>query len=491
METILIKAAQLILAFAILVIIHEFGHFLFARIFGIRVEKFYIFFNPWMSIAKWKPKKYLTIFGRKKKLSGYTEEDEKAEAGVSEVTAEADDGKKLPFWTDTEYGIGWLPLGGYCKIAGMIDESMDTKQMKSEPKSWEFRTKPAWQRLLVMVAGVLFNFLLAIVIYAGIVYCTGEKYVPFKEAKMGMVFSDAAKKVGFRDGDILLEADGNSLDYPPEARMKVMEAKTVKVLRGTDTVSVRIPSNFIFRLDEELKRDDTKIAFFAYRIPAEITQVANGEPAAKAGMQVGDRFVAINDTLTESLDQFFVRLEGHGNQDVRFTLARPNAAGAYDTIQTVAHLTDGSKLGIGLQVDPSAFFKTYEKQYNLLTSIPRGVTMGVEQLTSYAGSMKHVFSKEGAQSIGGFGAIGSIFPESWNWLAFWNIAAFLSVALAFMNILPIPALDGGHVLFLLYEVITRRKPSEKFMEYAQMVGMGLLILLLVYANGMDIVRLFK
>lgn len=489
MDTFLIKAAQLIMAFALLVIIHEFGHFLFARIFGVKVEKFYIFFNPWIELFKWKPKKYIGGFGKQKNL--YTNNNDSTEDATSEEDRITGKNGKGSFWVDTEYGIGWLPLGGYCKIAGMIDESMDTEQMKLPPKKWEFRSKPAWQRLLIMIAGVLFNFLLAIVIYAGIVYATGEKYVPFKDAHMGMAYSEAAHAIGFQDGDIPLTADEEELDMPGEARMKMIQAKEVNVLRnGTDTVSIRIPQEFIFALDKESKNEKTLINFMTYRIPAMVTQVAPGEGADKAGIKTGDRIIAVDSIATESLDIFLPTLAGHENQTVNLTVIRMDNAVA-DTLSIPVKLSGTSKMGIGLELDPSRFFNTLEKRYSLLQSVPRGIEMGVDKLTSYARSMKLVFTKEGARSVGGFGSIGAIFPEKWDWIAFWNIAAFLSVALAFMNIIPIPALDGGHVLFLLYEVITRRKPSEKFLEYAQMIGMGLLIILLIYANGMDIVRLFK
>lgn len=480
MDTFLIKAAQLILAFAILVIIHEFGHFLFARIFGVKVEKFYIFFNPWTSLFKWKPKKYYGFLNKKRHFAGADPaDDEKSSEG------------KGKFWSDTEYGIGWLPLGGYCKIAGMIDESMDKEQMKLPPKEWEFRSKPAWQRLLIMIAGVLFNFLLAILIYAGIVYATGEKYVPFSNAELGMTYSDVARKAGFRDGDIPLSADGKALDFPADARMEIIQAKEVKVLRdGHDTVSISIPDNLVFLLDEEAKSGKARVNFMAYRVPVKVTQVAPGDGADKAGIRVSDRIIAVGKTPTPSLDQFLPALENHASQTVDITVTRTEGSRT-DTLILPVKLSEGSKMGIGLEVDPAAFYKFEEKRYGLLASVPRGVEMGTERLTSYAKSMKLVFTKEGAKSVGGFGTIGSIFPEKWDWIAFWNIAAFLSVALAFMNILPIPALDGGHVMFLLYEVIFRRKPSEKFMEWAQMIGMGLLILLLLYANGMDIVRLFK
>ena len=497
MDTFLIKATQLIMALALLVIIHEFGHFLFARIFGVKVEKFYIFFNPWTELFKWKPKKYVGALGRARKLpGGCTPEEDKAqeEAALSaEELLDPKTGKprRKGFWSDTEYGIGWLPLGGYCKIAGMIDESMDTEQMKHPAKSWEFRSKPAWQRLLIMIAGVLFNFLLAILIYAGIVYASGEKYVPVQEAKMGMDYSGEARKIGFHNGDIPLYADGEALDSPADALLKMAQAKRVTVLRnGVDTVDVAIPSDFMFRLDKELQSDTAKMPFFSYRIPAMVQQVSVGGGAAHAGIKVGDRIFAINDKPTPSLTELFETLPGHENQTVKLSVARPNGS-RFDTIYPQVPLSSSAKMGIALEVDPSVFFKYKEKHYGLLESVPRGVELGVNKLTTYVSSMKLVFTKEGASSLGGFGTLGSIFPDKWNWIAFWNVAAFLSVALAFMNILPIPALDGGHVLLLLYEVIFRRAPSQKFMEWAQMIGMGFLILLLLYANGMDIVRLFK
>ena len=550
MDTFLIKAVQLIMALSLLVVIHEFGHFLFARIFGVKVEKFYIFFNPVTSLFKWKPKKYAGSLGR---IKYFTEEAKKeGEADAEFLKAEADyekayaeleearpssrlkrmfkteDPEKIAkaekavadaetelakhikvrvardnddyqtqkkesrwkrFWGHTEYGIGWLPLGGYCKLGGMIDESMDTAQMKQEPQEWEFRSKPAWQRLLIMIAGVLFNFLLAILIYAGIVYATGEKYVPFHEAKMGMDYSPAAHAIGFEDGDIPLLADGKALDNPGEARMEMAQASEVKVLRnGKDTIAITIPSDFIFRLDEEAKNDTLPVKFMAYRFPAQVTQVAPGEGASKGGVEVGDRIIAIDSVATPTLFSFLTTLQGHPGDNVKLTIARGPEHN--DTVTKDVQLSENAKMGIGLEIDPSAFFKASEINYNLLQSVPRGIEMGTDKMVSYARSMKLVFTKEGAKSVGGFGSIGAIFPEKWDWIAFWNIAAFLSVALAFMNILPIPALDGGHVLFLLYEVVTGRKPSEKFMTNAQMFGMILLLLLLLYANGMDIVRLF-
>ena len=485
METFLIKAAQLILAFAFLVIIHEFGHFLFARMFGVRVEKFYIFFNPWFSLFRYKSRCL-------KRLEAEEKKREEAEAkGIPYQPEETEDNgkkKKSHFWKETEFGIGWLPLGGYCKIAGMIDESMDKEQMKRPPQPWEFRSKPAWQRLLIMVAGVLFNFLLAILIYAGIVYATGEKYVPLSEARQGMLFTPEAQKIGFRNGDVPIAADGVSLNEPAEAVSAMLEARNVEVLRNGDTVNIAIPQKFIFAIDREARTDSLPFQFMTYSIPARFTQVMSGYGAEKAGVKANDQVVAIDGKPVTDLYQFMKTVKGHANKTMSLTVAR-KVNNRIDTLTLQVPLDASSRMGVqlevdptqfynsreihynlissvprgvGLDIDPADFYKAEEKHYNIFQSIPRGITMGVDKLTSYAESMKLVFTKEGAQSIGGFGTIGSIFPDHWNWIAFWNIAAFLSVALAFMNILPIPALDGGHVLFLLYEVIFRRKPRSSW-----------------------------
>ena len=436
METFLIKAAQLIAALSLLVIIHELGHFLWARVFKIRVEKFYIFFNPWFSLAKWKPKN-----------------------------------------SETTYGIGWLPLGGYVKIAGMIDESMDKEQMAQPPKPWEFRTKPAWQRLLVMTGGVLNNFILAIIIYAGIAWYWGEKTIPYQNAYEGMDFTPAAPALGFRNGDILLEADGKVIDSRDRSGLfKMLEADEVRVLRNhTDTVTLRMPENAVTSLPQE-------DPFMAYRLPVFVKQVMPGEPAAKAGLVEGDRIVAVGDSLTPAYTELVPALTAYASTEVPLAILREG-----DTIMTKAIPTAQGKLGFGLMA-PMEIFECDTTQYGFFRSIPVGISNGTGMLVSYVGSLKHVFTKEGAESIGGFGAIGNLFPEKWNWRTFWEMTAFLSIMLAFMNIIPIPALDGGHVAFLLWEVVTRRKPSDKFMEYAQMAGMLFLLLLLVYANSNDIYR---
>ena len=455
METFLIKAAQLIVAFAILVIIHEFGHYIFSRIFGVKVEKFYLFFNPWFTLYKYKPKKPAPKPGEEEKMT----------------------------WRDTEYGIGWVPLGGYCKIAGMIDESMDTEQMKQPAKPWEFRSKPAWQRLLIMVGGVLFNFILAIIIYTGIVFSWGEKYIPFRNATEGMMYSETAHKAGFVDGDIPLAADGKELTfYSGDELLKMLDAKVVTVLRNKcDTVNINIPDGFIFTANKEAEEGNL---FMAYRLPVVISDLQPGMGAVKAGLMKSDSIVSINGVSTPSFDIFKAELDKNPDKDVTIGFVRNGKP-----MESKVAVDAAGKIGIML-TPLTDIYRTVTREYSIFASIPRGIELGVEKLTSYVSQMKYVFTREGAKNLGGFGAIGNIFPESWNWEQFWSITAFLSVILAFMNILPIPALDGGHVLFLLVEIITRRQPSEKFLEYAQMAGMAFLFALLLFANGNDIYRFF-
>ncbi|AHF11583.1 zinc metalloprotease [Barnesiella viscericola DSM 18177] len=438
METFLIKTVQLLLSLSILVIVHEFGHFIFARMFKVRVEKFYLFFDPWFSLFKFKPKN-----------------------------------------SHTEYGIGWLPLGGYVKIAGMIDESMDREQMKQPAQPWEFRSKPAWQRLLIMVAGVVFNFILAVFIYSMIAYTWGTSYIPFKNAYAGMEYCQSARDIGFQNGDIPLTADGATLDFmSSETLQKIVEAREVEVLRGTDTVSIAIPQDFMLRLIDKEEQ------FAMYRIPPVVYEAADHTGAQQAGLQKGDRIESINGKTTPSLDELHQVLANYRDTTVTVAFLR-------NGVQHSTQVKTDSVGALGILISPlSESYEVVTEHYGFWESFPKGIELGVDKLTSYVSSMKYVFTKEGAQSLGGFGAIGSIFPEQWNWEAFWSMTAFLSVILAFMNILPIPALDGGHVLFLLYEVITRRKPNDKFMEYAQMCGMIFLLLLLVYANGNDIFRFF-
>ena len=442
METFLVKALQLILSLSILVLVHEFGHFIFARIFKVRVEKFYLFFDPWFSIFKFKPKN-----------------------------------------SDTEYGVGWLPLGGYCKISGMIDESMDKEAMAQPPKPYEFRSKPAGQRLMIMVAGVLFNFLLALFIYSMVLFTWGDTFLPLKNVKAGMDYSETFHNVGFQDGDILLKADDTELErFGEDCFRRVLNAQTVTVLRGGVETVIPIPEDMAQRVMRDKK------GFASYRFPMvvrELGKTESGEsPAAVAGLQPGDSIVSINGIVTPSFYEVGEVLAQNKDKDVLVGFYR---AGIPQTL--TLHTDTAGRMGI-YSVSPFDMYQTVTRKYGFFESFPAGVMLGVNTLKGYVSDMKYVFTKEGASSLGGFGTIGSLFPAEWDWHSFWMKTAFLSIILAFMNILPIPALDGGHVMFLLYEVIARRKPSDKFLEYAQVTGMFLLFALLIYANGNDIFRFF-
>lgn len=442
METFLVKALQLILSLSILVLVHEFGHFIFARIFKVRVEKFYLFFDPWFSIFKFKPKN-----------------------------------------SDTEYGVGWLPLGGYCKISGMIDESMDKEAMAQPPKPYEFRSKPAGQRLMIMVAGVLFNFLLALFIYSMVLFTWGDTFLPLKNVKAGMDYSETFHNVGFQDGDILLKANDTELErFGEDCFRRVLNAQTVTVLRGGVETVIPIPEDMAQRVMRDKK------GFASYRFPMvvrELGKTESGEsPAAVAGLQPGDSIVSINGIVTPSFYEVGEVLAQNKDKDVLVGFYR---VGIPQTL--TLHTDTAGKMGI-YSVSPFDMYQTVTRKYGFFESFPACVMLGVNTLKGYVSDMKYVFTKEGASSLGGFGTIGSLFPAEWDWHSFWMKTAFLSIILAFMNILPIPALDGGHVMFLLYEVIARRKPSDKFLEYAQVTGMFLLFALLIYANGNDIFRFF-
>ena len=443
METFLIRALQLVLSLSLLVIIHEGGHFFFDRLFKIRVEKFYIFFDPWFSLFKFKPKN-----------------------------------------SETEYGIGWLPLGGYCKISGMIDESMDTEQMKQPPQPWEFRSKPAWQRLLVMIGGVLMNFLLALFIYSMILFTWGDQYIALKDMSYGMKFNETAREIGFRDGDILVSADGKELTrYNVDMLRSLAEAREVVVLRDGKEEQILMPEISLL----EIAKEDPP--FVDMLIPNVVDSVLADGGFAKAGLQKGDSLIAFNGTplhswneFTEQLGELRLRSEVEQKSSASFSLVY-SRAGVRDTVNVT---TDDQFKVLAYSMNPG--YQPTRLTYGFFESFPAGVALGINTLKGYVNDMKYVFTKEGAKSVGGFGTIGSIFPKVWDWQRFWSMTAFLSIILAFMNILPIPALDGGHVLFLLYELVARRKPSDKFLEYAQMVGMFLLFGLLIWANFNDILR---
>lgn len=443
METFLIRTLQLVMSLSLLVIIHEGGHFLFARLFKTRVEKFCLFFDPWFTLFKFKPKN-----------------------------------------SETEYGIGWLPLGGYVKIAGMIDESMDLEQMKQPMQPWEFRAKPAWQRLLIMVGGVLFNFLLALFIYSMILFKWGDEYIPVQQVPLGMDFNETAKAVGFQDGDILLSADGVPFErYDGDLLTSIVDARQVSVLRNGKEASVYIPDDMMNRLLAD------SVRFASFRFPFVIDSVVAGRPAALAGLQAGDSITEMDGKRIAYFDfkEEMIRRQKNNDASHEITLTYVRN-GVTDTLTLT---TDANyEIGIMARTATDKLLPVIRKEYSFFSSFPAGIALGVSTLKGYVGQMKYLFSKEGAKQLGGFGTIGSIFPATWDWHQFWYMTAFLSIILAFMNILPIPALDGGHVLFLLYEIIARRKPSDKFMERAQMVGMFLLFGLLLWANFNDILRYF-
>lgn len=460
MELFLIRAFQLILSLSILVIVHEMGHYLFSRLFGVRVERFYMFFNPVFSIFRAK-----NIDG-KIRFSWFSKKAPESFKAVPEKT---------------EWGLGWIPLGGYCAISGMIDESMNTEQMKEPEKVWEFRSKKAGQRLLIMVGGVLFNFILALMIYSAVLNVWGEEYLPIENAPMGMEFSPVGHQAGFKDGDRLISADGVLLDrFNEKAMRRISAAKEITVWRDSQQVVVRMPQDFMQKLIEGEQ------GFAGFRFPTIIKEITKGSPCALAGLQSGDSLAAINAKATLTFPDFVEELGKHKNQKILLTYFR-------EGLKKAVYITpdENGKLGF-LPTAPEELYLTRVQKFSFLESIPAGINKGIGTLTGYASDMKYMFTKAGAKSLGGFGTLGRLFPADLDWQIFWTTTAFLSIILAFMNILPIPALDGGHILFLLYEIVARRKPSDKFMEYAQMVGMFLLIGLLVYANGNDLYRwLFK
>ncbi|WP_336517575.1 RIP metalloprotease RseP [Pollutibacter soli] len=438
-----LQAGQLILSLSILVIMHELGHFIPAKWFKCRVEKFYLFFDPWFSLFK----------------------------------------KKVG---ETEYGVGWLPLGGYVKISGMIDESMDKEQMKKPAESWEFRSKPAWQRLIIMIGGVTVNVLLAFFIYAMILFTWGETKLPTKNMTDGVWCVDSlATNIGLQTGDKILAVNGKPVTYFEDANAELLLGEKITVERDGQVKEIVIPVNFIGQLVETGKRT----ALIMPRIPAIVAEVSDSSYARKAGLKAKDRIIGINGTDVKYFDQIKPLLAGKENDTINLKVLRDDKPVELKTVLSSTASIGFYPLLLGL--DDLKNLKVYEfqsREYGFFESFPAGVKMAIKKLESYVAQFKKILNPStGAyKGLGGFKAMGSIFPKyEWNWEAFWTITAFFSIALAFMNLLPIPALDGGHVLFTLYEMVSGRKPSEKFLEYAQIVGMVLLFGLLIYANGND------
>lgn len=456
------------LAISLLVLLHEGGHFFFSKLFGVRVEKFYLFFDPWFSLFKFKPKK-----------------------------------------SDTTYGIGWLPLGGYCKISGMIDESMDTEQMKQPAQPYEFRSKPAWQRLLIMIGGVLVNFLLALFIYAMCLFTWGEDYIRPKDMAQGMLFNKEAKALGFQDHDILVGTNlGEFKDAKADMYRGLANATEVYVIRDGKQLTINTPGDL-----DLLSMLKNVPMFVQPYVPAVVDSVSPKSAAERMGLQKSDRILSLNGKQIDSFSAFTYEA---GRSTDMFTCAQTHAdtvkalaavltverqvegktdtltlKGQFDAVSAggFSPLSKGEPMRLVLGYMPQQpQYKVTHVDYGFFESFPAGVKYGCKVLSGYVGDMKYLFSAEGAKSLGGFGAIGSLFPSQWDWHSFWLMTAFLSIILAFMNILPIPALDGGHVLFLLYEMIARRKPSENFMIYAEYIGIGVLLLLMVMANLNDILR---
>lgn len=445
---ILIKILQLVLSLSILIVFHEFGHFLFAKLFKTRVEKFYMFFNPWFSLFKFKK-------------------------------------------GETEYGLGWLPLGGYVKIAGMIDESMDTEQMKKPAQPWEFRAKPAWQRLLIMLGGVMVNVVLAFVIYVMVLFVWGKTYLPVQNVKYGVVCEEVFQEMGMKNGDKIVSIDGQKVDdfYKIVSDIFLNNPKTIEVERDGQKIILDVPESLLPTLIRMSSSKDfrNQPLLITPRLLMDSLYIAvfdEYSPAYDAGIRKGDRILFVNGNSFRFYDEFTGLLDTLTNRKVETTVVRGR-----DTLVFNFNLRNDNKFGIGMGGKP---FEFATKNYTLTEAVPAGIRRGVETLSSYLKQLKLIFTPESEayKSVGGMMTIGSIFPGIWDWQVFWELTALISIMLAVLNILPIPALDGGHVLFLLYEVVTRRKPGEKFLEYAQIAGMFFLLGLFLLANINDIVRFF-
>lgn len=493
METVLIKALQLVLSLSILVFVHELGHFGFARLFKVRVNKFYLFFNPNFSIfrakkinSKWQFRFFAKNLPDHVRQSvddfGVPRTDKKGNpimepAPLSELAD--DDWRKHP--ETTEWGIGWVPLGGYCAIDGMADETTDASMLSAEVKPWEFRAKPAWQRMFIIAGGVLMNFITAAIIYAMMLYTWGKEYIPMENAYLGYDYCQTALNNGFQNGDRIITIDGDTIEQQQEFISKaVIEGKqNVVVLRNGEEVNITLPEDF----GEQILSANEK-GLLQIRIPFVIGQVAEGTPAQTAGLQSNDSIIGINDKHLVAYSDIVRELDTLKGQTITVGFVRNDS-----TMQLPLTLSDEGKMGVQIDPNLTRYFKTQKIEYGFFESFPAGIKQGWEGLVNYVKQFRLVFTKAGAQSVGGFVAIGNMFPSTWDWSIFWSFTAFISIALAFMNFLPIPVLDGGYFLMLIYEMITGRKPSDRFMEIASNIGMFLLLALLIFANGNDIIKL--
>ena len=439
----LIMAGQLMLSLSILIVLHEMGHFFPARWFKTRVEKFYLFFDPWFSLFKIKR-------------------------------------------GDTEYGIGWLPLGGYVKISGMIDESFDKEQMKQPPQPWEFRSKPAWQRLIIMLGGVTVNFILGFLLFGLVLFVWGEQYLPNENVEYGIHVDSLGMELGLQERDKILSVDGKPFkefnDRFIVREIVINNAKNIKVERDGKEVDVQVPSGFTNEL-ASFKNKNKSLFWVPY--PFVVTEIAENSPAEKTAIQKEDKIIAIDNVSTPFAIDVAKQVAANKCQTVTVTTLRNNR----DTVEHSMTLTAQGKMGLFYK-SPTEFFDIATEEYSLFEAIPLGFNRGVDFLSDQLKAFGRMFSGEikASESLGGFGTIGSMFGNVWDWERFWRMTAILSLILAFMNLLPIPALDGGHVMFLLFEVVTGRKPSDKFLEYATMVGFVIVLGLVLYANGLDLFR---
>ena len=440
----LITVGQLVLSLSILIVLHEFGHFLPARLFGTRVEKFYLFFDPGFSLFK----------------------------------------KQIG---ETEYGIGWLPLGGYVKISGMIDESFDKEQMEQEPQPWEFRSKPAWQRLIIMLGGVTVNFILGFLIYGLVLWGYGEEYFPADNITAGIAVGTLGEEIGLRNGDKILQVGAVPFDRFSDRvvlrEIAINNARTIEVERDDRPATVEVAPEWVDKLTRYENKNER---LFVPRVPLVVAGVGEDTPAEKAGLQVEDRIVSIDGQPTPYFDQVTAILQERKGEEVQVGIRAKDS----ETTRTVAiTLTEEGTMGVGV-APPDYFYDTERQEYSLPEAIPAGVNQGVNFLGDQFKAFGQMFAGKikVTESLGGFASIGGMFGKEWVWERFWYMTASLSLILAFMNLLPIPALDGGHVMFLLYEVVSGRKPSDKFMERATMVGFVIVLGLVVLANGLDIWR---